>query len=226
MLLEGKSAIVTGAGSGVGRASALRFAEEGAKVVCAARSDTTSADGLPGTIHETVDAIRASGGTALAVKCDIGEPADIEHLVATTIDEFGRVDSLINNAITSTRAAFAESTVDEWDFSMRVNVRSLYLFCQAVVPHMQRQGGGSIVNISSVMAILGRASVAGYVSAKHGLIGLTKNLAAEYGPHATADAIAPGTELEVQVREPATCHRLTVQQICGATASRSARTRR
>jgi citronellol/citronellal dehydrogenase len=147
--LEERVIVVTGASRGIGKGLALGLAARGAKVVCAARTDTPAASRLPGTIHETVDAIRAAGGTAIAVKCDIGEPSDIDRLVETALEEFGRVDVLVNNAMASARAAFTESTVDQWDLSMRVNVRSLYLLCQAVVPHMERHGGGSIVNISS-----------------------------------------------------------------------------
>ena len=117
--------------------------------MCAARTVDPSPDGLPGTIGETVAAIEAAGGTALAVRCDIGVADDIDALVATTTERFGRIDVLVNNAMAPTRATFADSTVEEWDASMRVNVRSLYLLCGAVVPHMRAAGGGSIVNISS-----------------------------------------------------------------------------
>ena len=104
---------------------------------------------MPGTIHDTVAAIEAAGGRALAVRCDIGIPEDIERLVAATVDSYGRIDVLINNAMAPTRTTFEASTVDQWDESMRVNVRSLYLVCRAVVPHMTKSGGGSIVNVSS-----------------------------------------------------------------------------
>src|SRR5262249_57875870 len=93
--------------------------------------------------------IDADGGTALAVRCDIGDARDIEQLVAATVDRFGGIDALINNAMTPTRVPFAESDVERWDESMRVNVRSLYLFARAVVPLMAERGGGSIVNVSA-----------------------------------------------------------------------------
>jgi NAD(P)-dependent dehydrogenase (short-subunit alcohol dehydrogenase family) len=149
MELTDRVVIVTGASRGIGKALAIGLAARGATVVCAARTVTAELGGLPGTIHDTVAAIEAARGRALAVRCDIGEPDDIERLVATTADTYGRIDVLINNAMAPTRTTFEDSTVDQWDESMRVNVRSLYLFCHAVVPHMAKSGGGSIINMSS-----------------------------------------------------------------------------
>ncbi len=149
MELTDRVVVVTGASRGIGKGLALGLAARGATVVCAARSVGPTAENLPGTIHETVAAVEAAGGRALAVQCDIGRAADIERLVGTTIDTYGRVDCLINNAMAQTRTAFATSTVGDWDESMRVNVRSLYVSCRAVVPPMTAQGGGSIVNVSS-----------------------------------------------------------------------------
>lgn len=147
--LRDRVVIVTGASRGIGKGLAIGLAARGAVVVCAARSEVVSPGGLPGTIHDTVGVIEAAGRRALAVRCDIGEPDDIEHLVTTTVDAFGRLDVLVNNAMAPTRTTFEASTVDQWDESMRVNLRSLYLLCCAVVPHMAKTGGGSIINISS-----------------------------------------------------------------------------
>jgi len=147
--LSGRVAVVTGASRGIGRALAVGLAGAGAAVVCAARTEVASPDGLPGTIHTTADAIRAAGGKALPVRCDIGCADDISALFEATTAEFGRLDVLVNNAMTPTRGLFSESGVDMWDESMRINVRSLFLTCQAAVPLMARQGRGSIINISS-----------------------------------------------------------------------------
>ena len=147
--LAGKVVVVTGASRGIGKGLALGLARLGAPVVCAARTVSEDPGGLPGTIHATVDAIRAEGGDAVAVRCDIGQADDIAQLVDTTIAEFGRLDVLINNAMASTRALFADATPDQWDESMRINVRSLFVTAKAVVPVMASNGGGSIVNISS-----------------------------------------------------------------------------
>ena len=147
--LKDRVAVVTGASRGIGKGLAIGLAAHGAIVVCAARTIAEEPGGLPGTIRDTVAAIEAAAGKALAVRCDIGERDDIDHLVATTVDRCGRIDVLVNNAMAPTRTTFADSTVDQWDESMRVNVRSLYLLCKAIVPHMTRTGGGSIINISS-----------------------------------------------------------------------------
>ncbi len=139
--LSGLVVIVTGASRGIGKAVVAGLGRLGASVVCAARSDAT--------LQTIAGDITAAGGTALAVRCDIGDERDIERLVSTTVEHFGGVDALVNNAMTPTREPFATSRVDQWDESMRVNVRSLYLFARAVVPVMAERGGGSIVNVSS-----------------------------------------------------------------------------
>jgi NAD(P)-dependent dehydrogenase (short-subunit alcohol dehydrogenase family) len=148
--LDGKVVILSGASRGIGKGLALGLAEAGATVVCAARS--TAADPhtvLPGTVEETAEAIRAAGGEALAVRCDIGVEADIVGLVDATVGTYGRADVLINNAMASTRGLWDETTLHMWDESMRINVRSLFLTAKAVEPVMAANGGGSIINISS-----------------------------------------------------------------------------
>jgi citronellol/citronellal dehydrogenase len=142
-------AIVTGASRGIGKALAVGLAEHGAAVVCAARTVVEAPGGLPGTIRATADVITEAGGRALPVRCDVGVESDLEQLVARTVDEFGRVDVLVNNAMAPTRGSFDETTAEMWDESMAANVRSLFRLAKLVVPHMAAQGGGSIVNISS-----------------------------------------------------------------------------
>jgi NAD(P)-dependent dehydrogenase (short-subunit alcohol dehydrogenase family) len=142
-------AIVTGASRGIGKGLALGLAVAGAAVVCAARTEVETPGGLPGTIHLTADEIEASGGTALALKCDIGAEGDVEALVSATTGRFGRIDILVNNAMAPTRGAFDQLTLTMWDESMRTNVRSLFTTTKAVVPPMEEGGGGSIINISS-----------------------------------------------------------------------------
>jgi NAD(P)-dependent dehydrogenase (short-subunit alcohol dehydrogenase family) len=139
--LSGRVVIVTGASRGIGKGVVAGLAELGASVVCAARS--------AGALDEVVTGIEASGGTALGVQCDIGIERDITNLIGATVERFGGIDALINNAMTPTRVPFVASRADHWDDSMRVNVRSLYLFAKAVVPLMAERGGGSIVNVSS-----------------------------------------------------------------------------
>ena len=147
--LSGRTVILTGASRGIGKGLAIGLGARGAHVVCAARTVREEPGGLPGTIGATVAAIEEAGGQATAVPCDIGIADDLERLVATTLDVTGRIDVLVNNAMAPTRALFADATVDEWDESMRVNVRSLFLLTKLVVDPMTRAGGGSIINVSS-----------------------------------------------------------------------------
>jgi NAD(P)-dependent dehydrogenase (short-subunit alcohol dehydrogenase family) len=141
--------IVTGASRGIGKALALGLAARGAAVVCAARTVTDDPGGLPGTITATARAITRAGGRAAAVRCDVGRADDLRALVAQTLERFGRVDVLVNNAMAPTRAGFEDLSVEAWDESMTANVRSLFVLAKLVVPPMTTQGGGSIVNISS-----------------------------------------------------------------------------
>lgn len=205
--LDGRVVIVTGASRGIGKGLALGYAEHGAAVVCAARSVRATPSDLPGSIDETVDAITAAGGRALAVRCDIGVEEDLRSLVTVTIDEYGRVDCLMNNAMAPTRAPFDESTVEMWDESMRVNVRSLFLLAKLVEPHMTAQGGGSIVNMSShgadhAVAPLMPPGYLTYAVAKAAMERFSTGLAPELADRGiTVNALRPGavkTELSTQ----------------------------
>jgi len=147
--LDGRAVIVTGASRGIGRALAVGLAARGAAVVCAARTVTEEPGSLPGTIHATAAEIARAGGHALAIRCDVAREDDLNALVARTMERFGRVDVLVNNAMAPTRCRFDDMAPDMWDVSMATNVRSLFVLAKLVVPHMAAQGGGSIVNISS-----------------------------------------------------------------------------
>jgi NAD(P)-dependent dehydrogenase (short-subunit alcohol dehydrogenase family) len=147
--IDGRVIVVTGASRGIGKGLATYLARQGATVVCAARTVAGTTGEFPGTIDETVGLIRRQGANAVAIRCDIGSASDIAALVASTVEQLGRLDALVNNAMAPTHAALDASTIEMWDESMRVNVRSLYLFTQAVTPVMREQGGGSIINVSS-----------------------------------------------------------------------------
>lgn len=147
--IDDRIVIVTGASRGIGRGLAIGLAELGAKVVVAARTEVEQQGGESGTIHDTVQQIRDAGGEAVAQRCDIGDAGDIEALIDAAVTSFGGLDVLVNNAMTEVRAAFTESTPEQWDDSMRVNVRSLYVSCKAALEPMKARGGGSIINISS-----------------------------------------------------------------------------
>ena len=192
----GRTAIVTGAGvGGLGAAYAEALAAGGARVVAAdirgAQADTTA------------ERIVAAGGEALAVEVDITDEARVDAMVDATVERFGRVDILINNAavmfrfLDEPRTPFWEVPLEEFELVQRVNITGSWLCAKAVFGHMRRQGGGKIVNISSNMALgtdlAWPAQMAAYTTSKAGVIGLTRALAGEAGPHGvTVNAVAPG----------------------------------
>ena len=167
--LEGKVAIVTGASRGLGKYYAMALAEAGARVVVASR--TLEPGRLAGTVHETVDLIRSAGGEALGVKCDVSVVDELQFMVGEAVYRYGRVDVLVNNAANAHRMPFFNVTQSWWDDCFNTNVRAAYFAAQAVTPHMMRQGGGGIVNITSVAAT---ADVDETMLAHHGLYMITK----------------------------------------------------
>jgi 3-oxoacyl-[acyl-carrier protein] reductase len=185
MRLSAKVAIITGASSGIGRASALLFAAEGARIVAA---DVADAGG-----QETVAAILAQKGEALFVHTDVSRLQDVQNLVKTAVNRFSRVDILFNVAGIFMRRTAVEN-IDEslWDRIYNVNVKSIFLTAKMVVPQMKRQGGGVIVNTASMTALGPTRELSAYASSKGAVITLTKVLAAELAPHnIRVNCIAP-----------------------------------
>jgi 3-oxoacyl-[acyl-carrier protein] reductase len=185
---------VTGGGHGIGKAYCRGIATEGGRVVVAEIDGDAAA--------QTADALeREFGAEALAVRTDVATPASAEEMAARTLDRFGRIDVLVNNAavfatIPISRSPLEEISVEEWDLVMAVNLRGIYLACKAVLPAMKRQGKGKIINISSGTALSGSPSRIHYVTSKAGVLGFTRTLAREVGPSGiTVNAIAPGNTL-------------------------------
>lgn len=194
MKLKDRVAIVTGAGKGLGRAFAVRLAQEGAKVLVVTRSDM---EGL----KATVQTIEEGGGVAAWLKVDVTSPRDVEMMASKAVSDFGGVDILINNAAYYygvKRRPFNEIDPEEWDRMMAVNVKGAWLCVKAVFPFMRERGKGKIINLASEVFFTGSHGFAHYVSSKGAIIGLTRALAVELGPHNICiNAVAPGfTETE------------------------------
>lgn len=184
---EGKVALVTGASSGIGQATALAFGREGAKVVVAARRVQQG--------EETAEMIRRTGGEATFVKADISSATEVESLMRATIEVYGRLDCALNNAGTSGNLMpAADVSEQEWDFVINTNLKGAWLCLKHEIALMVKQGGGSIVNMSSVLGLGGTSIGASvYVASKHALIGLTKATAVEYSKQGVrVNAVCPG----------------------------------
>jgi len=174
--LQGLVAVVTGAGSGIGRASAVEFAREGARVVAADLNAASAA--------ETADQILSAGGQAESVEVDVTQQAQIERMVRTAVDKFGRLDVLYNNAgLPQAFTRFEDSTDALYDRIFDVNVKGVFYGCRAAIPQMKAQGGGVILNTASTAGIRPRPGLAVYAASKGAVITLTKALAIELAPH-------------------------------------------
>jgi 3-oxoacyl-[acyl-carrier protein] reductase len=185
MLLNEKVAIVTGAATGIGEAIARLFADEGARVFLLDR------DG--GGCRAVAESIARGRAFARAFQADVRSRAQIASAVDAAVAEFGRIDILVNNAGIFPRQAFLEMTETQWDEMQDINVKSMFHTLQLVLPHMTRQHAGKVVNIASITFFLGIAGMSHYIASKGGVIGLTRSLAREVGPHnVNVNCIAPG----------------------------------
>ena len=174
--LHGKVAIVTGAAMGLGEAIARRFAEEGARIACV--------DVQPGPNDAVVEAIRAGGGEALSLEASVAVAGDTQRVVEAVLERFRAVDILVNNAgVLPSRETVLDTTEADWDVTMQVNVKGVFLMAKAVLPAMIRQGGGAIVNLSSITGVVGLPVRPAYSASKGAVAILTKQLAVDFGRH-------------------------------------------
>jgi 3-oxoacyl-[acyl-carrier protein] reductase len=186
MKLENQVVIVTGAGRGIGHAIALRLAQEGARVASVSRSEENATK-----TADEINAARADSAKAYAV--DVADHAAVQKIAAQILEDFGRVDVLVNNAGVTRDALSMRMSMEDWDIVIDTNLKGAFNFSQAVLRSMIKQRSGRIINISSVSGLTGNAGQANYAASKAGLIGLTKSLARELASRGiTVNAVAPG----------------------------------
>jgi 3-oxoacyl-[acyl-carrier protein] reductase len=184
-LLPDKVALVTGAASGQGRAAACLFGAHGARVVVADINDEGSA--------ETVRMLEEHGAEGIAVHSDVSVRADVDMMIDATIERYGRLDVLYNNAAVQMSGRLVECTEEDWDLTIATNLSAIFWACRAALPHLLEGEGGSIINTASTLGLIGSEGYAAYGAAKAGLVLLTQQIAVEYGPSVRANVIAPGS---------------------------------
>ncbi|MFN8008911.1 MAG: SDR family NAD(P)-dependent oxidoreductase [Terriglobia bacterium] len=185
MKLQGKIAIITGAGTGIGRAIATSFAQEGAAVVLAGRTEAR--------LLEVANAIQSSGGQAFPIRADVSNPLEVQNLVDAATRHFGKINILVNNAGVFIYKNLMKLTIQEWDDTINTNLKGTFLCCQAVLPGMIEQKQGNIINISSIHGKIGDANLAAHCASKFGVIGFTQALAKEVIEHnINVNVICPG----------------------------------
>lgn len=183
--IEGKACIVTGAGSGIGKAIAERFAEEGGKVVCVDLNEQT--------VAATVEGIEQAGGTAMAVAADVSDPQQVDGFVARCFERYGRLDVLVNNAGVNIPGVLHEVSDQVIDKTLNVNVKGAIYGCRSAIPHMLQQGKGSIINMSSVNGLVSEPFLAVYSASKGAVVMLTRGVALDYAKQGIrCNAICPG----------------------------------
>jgi NAD(P)-dependent dehydrogenase (short-subunit alcohol dehydrogenase family) len=184
--MKDKVAFVTGGESGIGRACAVMFAEEGASVVIAGIGEALG--------KETVELITAAGGNCIFVKADVRSPSELKAAVATAVEKFGRLDYAVNSAGVEVMKPFLEMTEEDWDWTNDINIKGVWSSMQVEIAAMLKTGGGAIVNISSIAGLLGFPKLAPYAASKAGVIGITKNASVEFAEQGVrVNVICPGT---------------------------------
>lgn len=206
-MLKNKITLITGAGSGIGEATAILFASNGASVALA----DTDIDGA----DRVLALIEKQGGKGFVVKTDVSKPAECERMVSETVKKFGRLDIAVNNAgIGGPAAPVGEYPIDGWDMVIAINLSGVFYGMRYQIPAMLKNGGGAIVNMASILGKVGFPMSSAYASAKHGVVGLTENAALEYATQGIrVNAVGPGF-----IKTPLLDKNLTAEQLTGIAA--------